>query len=136
MWRFQTPRAARLLARWLDPPGTAPEDVSAVSVLVCLYREWQIAGRELERLARALTRRRFSEGLQSLERGCTSIRIAGGLVELVERGRVAGPAGQLRSALLVEIRPWLEAARRELPVAATHLCTLAADAARRDQVAA
>lgn len=136
MCRIKTPRVARLVALWLDAPSTAPEDVSAVSAVACLYREWRIAGRELERLARALTRRHFHEGLRSLEQGCTSIRIAGGLVELVEREYAAGPAGRLRRDLLAEIRPWLAAARHELPAAAAHLCTLVADPAGRDRVTA
>lgn len=114
MNRIKAPRLARLVGLWLDALSTAPEDVSALSAAVCLYREWRIAGRELERLARALTRRHFHEGLRSLEQGCTSIRIAGGLVELVEREHAAGPAGRLRRVLLAEIRPWLEAARYEL----------------------
>ncbi len=129
-------RLDRLVALWLDEPSTAQEDVSAVAAVVSLYREWRIAGRELERLARALTRRHFHEGLRSLDQGCTSVRIAGGLVELVEREYAAGPAGRLRRDLLAEIRPWLEAARRELPAAAAHLCTLASDAAGREQTAA
>jgi len=136
MCRIKTPRLARRVASWFDAPAAAPEDVSAVSAVVSLYREWWIAGRELERLSRALTQRRFPEGLRSLEQGCTSIRITRGLVELVEREYTAGPAGQLRRDLLAEIRPWLEAARRELPAAATHLCTLGADAAGRDRVIA
>ncbi len=136
MCRIKSPRLPRLVALWLDEPSTVLEDVSAVSAVVCLYREWRIAGRELERLARALTRRRPHEGLRSLEQGCTSIRIAGGLVELVEREYAAGPVGRLRRDLLAEIRPWLAEAQRELPAAATHLCTLIADAAGRDRVTA
>ena len=136
MCRIPSPRLARLVGRWLEEPSAAPEDVSAVSAVVCLYREWQIAGRELERLSRALTRRRPDSGLRSIEQACTSIRIASGLVEMVEREHAAGRVDRLRTDLLAEVRPWLAAARHELPAAATHLCTLVADAAGRDRVTA
>lgn len=136
MCRIKSPRLARLVGLWLDEPSTAPEAVSAVPAIACLYREWQIAGRELERLARALTRRRTDNGLRSLEQACTSIRIAGGLLEIVEREHAAGRVGRMRTDLLAEIRPWLATARHELPAAAAHLCTLVADAAGRDRVTA
>jgi hypothetical protein len=113
-------------------------DVTAVSAVACLYREWRVAGRELERLARGLTRRQLHEGLRALERACVSLRITEGLVELVAREHAAEPgaADLLRRELLAEIGPWLEAARRELPAAATMLCSFVTDAASGDAAAA
>jgi hypothetical protein len=111
--------------------------VSAASAVACLYRHWRTAGAELERLAQGLTRRRFDEGLQALERACASIRVADELVEVIELAsweHASGPAtaNQLRRELLAEIVPWLEAARRELPAAASTLCSFATDLASRE----
>jgi hypothetical protein len=110
--------------------------ISPASAVASLYRHWRHAGRELELLAHALTHRRFQAGLQTLQRACALVRIADELVEVIERVSYerGGPetAEQLRRDLLAEILPWLEAARRELPAAATLLCGMATDAASRE----
>ncbi len=110
-------------------PPAARRSVSAISAVTSLYREWRVVGRELERLARCLTRRHFHEGLRSLERACISLRITEGLVEVVAREQATDfvAANLLRRELLAEIRPWIEAARRELPSAASTLCGFASD---------
>jgi hypothetical protein len=126
----------RLRAWYRDEPRAAPASISPASAVASLYRHWRHAGRELELLAQALTHQQFQAGLQTLERACALVRIADELVEVIERISYErdGPetAEQLRRDLLAEILPWLEAARQELPAAATVLCTLASDAASRD----
>jgi hypothetical protein len=125
------------LKAWGREPAAAKPEVSAASAIACLYRHWQTAGLELERLSRGLTHRRFDEGLRSLERACASVRIADELVEVIELAsweHASGPsaANQLRRELLAEVMPWLEAARRELPAAASLLCGMASDMASRE----
>ncbi len=117
---------------------TARRDVSALSAVTCLYREWRVMGRELERLSQCLARGHFHEGLRALERACLSLRVAEGLVEVVARDQSADlvAASLLRRELLAEVRPWLEAARRELPSAAATLCKLAPDPASAQAVVA
>lgn len=125
------------LKLWHTPePPPARTEVSAASAISCLYRHWRIAGAELERLARGLNRQRFDESLRSLERACASVRIAGELVEVIERVQSEHSgftmAEGLRRDLLAEILPWLEAARKELPAATSILCSVAPTAASRD----
>jgi hypothetical protein len=130
-------RVDRLGALCLDEVAAAQRSVLEISEVACLYREWRVAGRELERLARALTRRHLYEGLRALERACVSLRITDELAELIDRehaGELAAADG-LRRELLAEIRPWLAAARRELPAAAALLCTLVVDTASGDAAA-
>lgn len=127
----------RLRAWGREEPAASKTEVSAASAIACLYRHWRNAGVELERLAQGLTRRRFREGLHALERACASVRIADELVEVIELAsweHASGPAAanQLRRELLAEILPWLEAARRELPAAASLLCAMAHDGASRE----
>ncbi|HWO19707.1 MAG TPA: hypothetical protein VNO30_13070 [Kofleriaceae bacterium] len=104
----------------------------AASATVSLYRHWVNAGRELERLSRCITHRRFDEGLRSLKRACAWIRIAEELVALIapnpaDQAGVHSSAELLRRHLLMEVRPWLEAAREELPAAAMTLCAFVED---------
>jgi hypothetical protein len=129
-------RLDRLRALFLHDPAAERRSVSAISVVACLYREWRVAGRELERLGRALLRRHFYGGLQALERACASVRVAEELVVLVERQTASDQveANLLRRELLEEVRPWLEAARRELPAAADALCSFVYDAKSREAV--
>jgi hypothetical protein len=131
-------RADRLRAWLSSGPPTSQRGVSTVSAVTCLYREWRVMGRELERLSQCLTRGHFHEGLRALERACSSLRIAEGLVEVVARDQNADlvAASLLRRELLAEIRPWIEAARRELPSAAATLCKLAPDPASAQAVVA
>jgi hypothetical protein len=122
-----------------EPADGGPELAAAATM--SLYRHWVNAGRELERLSRCLTRRHFEEGLRTLERACASIRVAEELVALIapnpaDRTGVHSAAELLRRQLLAEVRPWLEAARRELPIAAMTLCTYVEDPGAQAAVAA
>lgn len=129
-------RLERLGAWGLDE--IARSGVTTISAVACLYREWRIAGREVERLSRALTRRHFYEGLRALDQACVSLRYLGEMFEMVARQDAVeeAAANTLRRELLAEILPWLEAARQELPAAAAFLCTLITDTASRDAAAA
>ena len=129
-------RLERLGAWGLDE--IARSGVTAISAVTCLYREWRIAGREVERLSRALTRRHFYEGLRALDQACVSLRYLGELFELVARQEASEEVATnvLRRELLAEILPWLDAARQELPAAAAFLCTLITNTAERDAAAA
>jgi len=131
-------RVDRLGASHFNEPSAARSSVSAASAISCLYRHWRTAGLELERLARELTRKRFEEALGALERACISVRIAGDLVGVIERVPCEHSgftqARDLRMALVAEVIPWLEEARRELPAAASVLCSAAADEAAREAV--
>lgn len=131
-------RADRLRSWLFNGPLTARRDVSAVSAVTCLYREWRVVGRELERLSQCLIRQHFHVGLRALEHACLSLRVTEGLVEVVAREQNADlvAASLLRRELLGEIRPWIEAARRELPSAAATLCKLAPDPASAQAVVA
>ena len=130
-------RLDRLRALYRNDPPASPPSMSAVAAVTSLYRHWRYAGRELELLAHGLTHRRFHAALRALERACALVRIADELVEVIERASYDRDGGldtadKLRRDLLAEILPWLEAARRELPAAATVLCSAAADATPRE----
>ena len=132
-------RRDRLGASWLDEL-TAGGRVPTASVVASLYRQWRAASSALEWLARAITNRRYAKGLRALRAACASVRVVGELVEVVERissdPASAGMAQRLRTALLAEIHPWIEEARRELPHAARVLCTFVTDPKAREATAA
>lgn len=115
----------------------ATPEISAAAAIACLYRHWRIAGAELERLASGITRQRFHESLRALERACASVRIADEIAELIaqlawEQASCTSAASRLRRDLLAEILPWIEAARRELPGAASMLYVMASDMDSRE----
>jgi len=134
-------RLDRLRASYLDEPPAPGPDISPASAVACLYRHWRYAGREMEILAHGITHGQFYPALRALERACALVRIADELVEVIDRAscepaRGVDTADRLRRELLAEILPWLAAARRELPAAATVLCSQATDAASREEAIA
>jgi hypothetical protein len=112
-------------------PDAARRRTTAIAAIACLYRQWRIAGRELERLARDLTCYDFDDGFRALDRVCAALQVTDALIDLVA-GELAGElalARRLRREMFAELLPWLEAVRRELPGAATLLYSFTSAAA-------
>jgi hypothetical protein len=122
------PCLSRLINLFKDRPAltsrrvTAP--ISEISAIVCLYKNWQIARFEIDRLSRYLNLGLLNQGLQALERVCVLVRVTDALADVV-RQQAKVPRAPLASELLATFDDWREDVRRELPAAAMHLCTIA-----------
>ena len=105
---------------------------TALSLVICLYRQCDVVVRELNRVAFLLEKRDAKGALVALERACVSLVVADELVSLVshECAHELETANRLRIRLLMEVVPELAAVRRELPGAASIVRSVLGDESR------
>ena len=114
--------AHRMQSHWRDGPSRW-----AISALSALYTTWRLAGLECERAGAFLQRKRFGQGLVSLESACTLVVLTDAMIDVVNHYSSAMPPTLEWRRTVAEIECWLADARQELPSAASFLCQCAAD---------
>jgi hypothetical protein len=105
---------------------SAPLDIAAISTLTSLYVTWQRAGAACEHLSISLRYGVSDRGVTLFGTVCGLVRMTAALLEVVRQQASRTPlVAGLRRDLLLAIGSWLTDARRELPIAAQHLCSAA-----------